>query len=186
MTKIVSHEALNQLYDAPHPLAESKEIMHLEEHAIHFIKHSPYAVIATTDKAGFNDVSPRGGEPGFVKVLDPHTLAFADMSGNNRLDSLRNLIDNPKMGLLFMIPGIGEIVRVQGSATLHTDEALLDRFCEGQKRPKLVVKITVETTLFHCPKAIAFAKLWSDDHKVDRTFLPSLLKIIQDQVTSSI
>ncbi len=184
MTQIVSHEALNTLYDAPHPLAESKEIKHLEEHAIRFIEHCPYVVIATTDQAGFNDVSPRGGAPGFVKVLDSNTLAFADMPGNNRLDSLRNLIDNPKIGLLFMIPGIGEIVRVQGSATLHTDEALLDRFCEGRKRPKLVVKIAVETTLFHCPKAIAFAKLWSDDHKVDRTFLPSLLNIIQDQVAS--
>ena len=186
MTQVLSHEDLNALYDTPHPVAVSKEIQHIEAHTQKFIEHSPFMVMATTDKAGLNETSPRGGEPGFVKVLDEKTLAFADMQGNNRLDSLRNLIDNPAIGLMFMIPGIGEIVRVQGKASLHTDEALKSLFNEGKKAPKLVVKVQVETTLFHCPRAIAFAKLWKTENQVERSFLPSLLTIIEDQIKDNV
>ncbi|MCW4628620.1 MULTISPECIES: MSMEG_1061 family FMN-dependent PPOX-type flavoprotein [Marinomonas] len=180
MSQITSLEQLETLYDQPHPLAVSKEITELEQHAITFIKNSPFILISTTDKNGFADISPRGGEAGFVKVLDAKTLAFADSAGNNRLDSLKNILAKPEIGLLFMIPGIGEVVRVKGIASLHRDKDLLSLFSDP-KTPKLVVKVHIETTFFHCPKAIAIAKLWSMENHVDRAFLPSLLRIIQDQ-----
>lgn len=180
MSQITSQEQLDELYDKPFPLALTKEISELEQHAISFIEHSPFALISTSDKNGFADISPRGGEAGFIKVLDSKTLAFADSAGNNRLDSLRNIVAKPEIGLLFMVPGIGEVIRVKGIASLHRDEDLLSLFSES-KTPKLVVKIHIETIFFHCPKAIAIAKLWSMENHVDRAFLPSLLRIIQDQ-----
>ncbi|GGN33223.1 MULTISPECIES: MSMEG_1061 family FMN-dependent PPOX-type flavoprotein [Marinomonas] len=182
MSQITSLEQLEALYDQPHPLAVSKEITELEQHAVTFIKNSPFVLISTTDKNGFADISPRGGEAGFIRVLDSKTLAFADSAGNNRLDSLKNLVTQPEMGLLFMIPGIGEVVRAKGIASLHRDEDLLSLFSDP-KPPKLVVKIHIEKILFHCPKAIAIAKLWNVESHVDRALLPSLLRIIQDQTS---
>ncbi|NLQ18056.1 pyridoxamine 5'-phosphate oxidase family protein [Marinomonas sp. M1K-6] len=180
MSQITSLEQLNELYDKPHPLALDKEINQLEQHAIRFIEHSPFALISTTDPRGFADISPRGGNPDFIKVLDNNTIAFADAGGNNRLDSLKNIIANAEIGVLLMIPGIGEVLRLKGTATLHTDNALLEQFTDN-KTPKLVVKIHVNTLYFHCPRAIALAKIWHQDSHIDRAFLPSLLRIIQDQ-----
>ncbi|ETI60538.1 MSMEG_1061 family FMN-dependent PPOX-type flavoprotein [Marinomonas profundimaris] len=181
MSQITDLKQLTERYNEVHPLALIKEIPALEEHAITFIGNCPFVILSTSDKDGFADVSPRGGDAGFIKVLDSKTIAFADSAGNNRLDSLRNIVERPEIGMLFMIPGIGEVVRVKGTASLHTDSELLDLFSENNKPPKLVVKIDVHKLLFHCPKAIAIAKLWSEDNKVDRTFLPSLLRIIQEQ-----
>jgi PPOX class probable FMN-dependent enzyme len=182
MSQICEPEQLDALYNETHPLALKKEIDELEQHSITFIEHCPFLVMSTADKNGFADVSPRGGDAGFVRVLNSKTIAFADTAGNNRLDSLRNIVERPEVGLLFMIPGIGEIVRIKGTASLHTDIDTLNLFAENNKPPKLVVKISVHKLLFHCPKAIAVAKLWSEENKVDRSFLPSLLSIIQDQI----
>ncbi|PYF79910.1 hypothetical protein DFP75_10775 [Marinomonas alcarazii] len=183
MSKLSEPQQLDALYKEAHPLALKKEIDALEQHAITFIKHCPFMIMSTSDENGFADVSPRGGDAGFVKVVDANTLAFSDLPGNNRLDSLRNIVERPEVGLLFMIPGIGEVVRVKGTASLHTDKDTLELFAEDNKPPKLVVKIQVHKLLFHCPKAIAVAKLWSEENKVERSFLPSLLAIIQDQVS---
>jgi len=185
MSKINEPKQLDELYNEAHLLALKKEIDELEQHSITFIEHCPFIIMSTLDKNGFADVSPRGGDAGFVKVLDAKTIAFADTAGNNRLDSLRNIVERPKIGLLFMIPGIGEVVRIKGTASLHTDNETLDLFVENNKPPKLVVKISVHKLLFHCPKAIAVAKLWSEANKVERSFLPSLLNIIQDQIQAS-
>ncbi|QUX90586.1 phosphohydrolase [Marinomonas sp. A3A] len=181
MGQICQPKQLDELYNEAHPLALKKEIDELEKHSIAFIEHCPFIIMSTKDKNGFADVSPRGGDAGFVKVLDSKTIAFADTAGNNRLDSLRNIVERPEAGLLFMIPGIGEVVRIKGRASLHTDNDTLNLFAENNKPPKLVIKISVHKLLFHCPKAIAVAKLWSDENKVERAFLPSLLSIIQDQ-----
>lgn len=182
MSQISEPTQLDELYNEAHPLALKKEIDGLEQHSITFIEHCPFIIMSTTDENGFADVSPRGGDAGFVKVLDSNTIAFADTAGNNRLDSLRNIVERPEVGLLFMIPGIGEVVRLKGHASLHTDNETLALFAKNTKLPKLVVKISVHKLLFHCPKAIAIAKLWSEENKVERSFLPSLLSIIQDQV----
>tara|TARA_R110001606_G_scaffold85379_1_gene193597 strand:+ start:11414 stop:11974 length:561 start_codon:yes stop_codon:yes gene_type:complete len=185
MSQISEPKQLDELYNEAHPLALKKEIDELEQHSITFIENCPFIIMSTSDKNGFADVSPRGGDVGFVKVLDSKTVAFADTAGNNRLDSLRNIVERPQVGLLFMIPGIGEVVRIKGTASLHTDNETLDLFVENNKPPKLVVKISVHKLLFHCPKAIAVAKLWSETNKVERSFLPSLLNIIQDQTQAS-
>ena len=181
MSQISEPKQLDELYNEVHPLALKKEIYELEQHSITFIEHCPFIIMSTSDENGFADVSPRGGDAGFIKVVDSKTIAFADTAGNNRLDSLRNIVERPEAGLLFMIPGIGEVVRIKGTASLHTDNETLNLFVENNKLPKLVVKISVHKLLFHCPKAIAVAKLWSEENKVKRSFLPSLLNIIQDQ-----
>jgi hypothetical protein len=182
MSQITNLTQLTERYSEVHPLALIKEIDDVEQHAATFIQNCPFVILSTADKNGFADVSPRGGDAGFIKVLDAKTIAFADSAGNNRLDSLRNIVERPDIGMLFMIPGIGEVVRIKGTASLHTDKELLDLFANNKKPPKLVVKISIHKLLFHCPKAIAIAKLWSEDNKVDRSFLPSLLRIIEDQV----
>lgn len=181
MSHISSQEQLNQLYPKAHPLALSKAITALEPHSIKFIEKCPFIIISTIDNKGFIDVSPRGGEPGFVKVLNETTIAFPDSPGNNRLDSLRNIIERPKVGLLFAIPGIKEVVRIKGTASLHTDIELIQTCLDGNKEPKVVVKIEIEECYFHCPKAIHIAKLWDTESHIDREFLPSLLQIIKDQ-----
>ncbi|MGO2509786.1 MAG: MSMEG_1061 family FMN-dependent PPOX-type flavoprotein [Vibrio hibernica] len=181
MSKISSQEQLNQLYPQAHPLALSKAIQELEQHSRTFIEYSPFIIISTVDNNGFIDVSPRGGQPGFVKVIDNKTIAFPDSAGNNRLDNLRNIIERPQIGILFAIPGIKEVVRLKGTASLHT-ESELNKIClDGDKESKVAIKIDIEECYFHCPKAIHIAKLWDIDTHIDRDFLPSLLQIIKDQ-----
>ncbi|MCY9876951.1 pyridoxamine 5'-phosphate oxidase family protein [Vibrio natriegens] len=124
---------------------------------------------------------PRGGDAGFVKVLDDKTLAFPDSSGNNRLDTLTNLVTNPKVGMLFVVPGIEDVVRVKGTASIRCDDEIRERCLDEKTKPKLAITVTVDSLLFHCPKALLKSKMRSNDAFVDREFLPSLLKIIQDQ-----
>lgn len=181
MSQISSLDQLSQLYPKAHPLALSKAIQALEPHTIKFIEHCPFIIVSTIDPNGFVDVSPRGGQPGFVKVIDNQTIAFPDSSGNNRLDSLRNIIERPQVGLLFAIPGIKEIVRIKGTASLHTDIELTQHCLDGNTVPSVVVKIQIEECYFHCPKAIHIAQLWDAESHIDREFLPSLLQIIKDQ-----
>lgn len=183
MSQITKPKQLTALYNEARPLALIKEIDALERHSTTFIQHCPFVILSTADNNGFADVSPRGGDAGFIKILDKNTIAFADSAGNNRLDTLKNIVERPEIGVLFMIPGIGEVVRIKGTASLHTDGELLDLFTENKKAPKLVVKIALHKLLFHCPKAIVIAKIWSEENKVDRSFLPSLLSIIQDQAS---
>ncbi len=181
MTQITTQEELRELYSAPHPLAASKDIKHIDQHSQTFIENSRLFFLASTNQDGFLDVSPRGGESGFVKVFDDKTLGFPDSPGNNRLDTLTNLITNPKVGMLFMVPGIDDVVRVKGTASIHIDDATRELCLDGKTKPKLVIKVTVDSLLFHCPKALMKAKNWSSEPFVEREFLPSLLKIIQDQ-----
>ncbi|WP_068715437.1 MSMEG_1061 family FMN-dependent PPOX-type flavoprotein [Vibrio tritonius] len=179
---IDSLEQLAELYPEPHPLAVQKAIDHIDPHTKTFIEHSPLCIIASRDSEGFLDTSPRGGVPGFVKVLDEHTIAFPDSAGNNRIDTLKNLVNDPHIGLIFLIPGIKEVVRVKGTATLTTDEELKNTCLDGNKPGKLVVKIHVHKTYFHCPKALLLAKIWEADAQIERDFLPNMLQIIKDQL----
>jgi len=181
MSQITTLAQLTALYPSAHPLTISKVVNALDPHTITFIEHSPFMLMSTSDEKGFIDISPRGGLPGFIKVLDSKNIAFPDSPGNNRLDSLKNIIERPQIGLIFTIPGIEEVVRIKGTASIHTDPKLLTLCLDGKTEPKLVIKVTIEQTFFHCPKAIMLAKLWSSDSHVKRDFLPSLLQVIKDQ-----
>ncbi|RQW62669.1 MSMEG_1061 family FMN-dependent PPOX-type flavoprotein [Vibrio viridaestus] len=181
MTQITTLEELRELYNNPHPLAVAKDIKHLDKHARTFIKNSRLFFLSSTNQDGFLDLSPRGGDAGFVKVLDDKTLAFPDSSGNNRLDTLTNIITNPQVGLLFIVPGIEDIVRIRGTASIHNDDELREHCLDGKTKPKSVIKVTVDSLLFHCPKALMKSKIWNNESFIERDFLPSLLKIIQEQ-----
>lgn len=181
MTQITTLEQLRELYPMPAPLVVEKDVHHIDLHSRTFLQHSTLMFLATEGKEGFLDLSPRGGAAGFIKVLDDHTIAFPDSPGNNRLDTLSNLLANPKVGLLCMVPGVEEIVRIKGTASLHIDEELRQQCLDGKSTPKLVVKVAVEALFFHCPKALMLSKVWKSESYQDRSFLPSLLAIIKDQ-----
>ena len=127
------------------------------------------------------DASPRGGEAGFVKVLDPQTLLIPDSPGNNRLDSLSNILATSQIGLLFFVPGIDEVVRLNGRATIQTDVELLKHFQEMTNKPKLVIQVIVEAAYMHCPKAMMRSKLWSVEQHQSIDAMPTLGEIIRDQ-----
>lgn len=182
MSKITTLEQLSELYPEPHPIVMKKSVFEIEPHINTFIEHCPFILISTINAEGRIDVSPRGGVAGFVKVLDSKHIAFPDSPGNNRLDNLKNIIGNPNIGILFTIPGINEIVRLKGMASIHTDAELLAQCPDMKKTPKLVIKVEIKDMFFHCPKAMAKAKIWESDSLTDRSILPSLGEIIKDQL----
>lgn len=137
-----------------------------------YIEASPFAVLATIGEHGL-DTSPRGDAPGFVRVVNAHTLILPDRRGNQRIDSLRNIVRDPRVGLLFLIPGVGETLRVNGRAELTTDPALCASFAVDGKEPKCVLRITVEAVYFQCARAISRSRLWDPSAHVDRKTLPS-------------
>ena len=138
--------------------------------------------MGTHGNNGLGDVSPRGGAPGFVQVLSPTQLAMPDRLGNNRLDSLGNIVAHPGIGLLFFVPGFEDCLRVNGMARLTTATDLMERFMENGKPPRSVMLIDVKEAFFHCPKAIKRAGLWSPDSQVDRSSFPSAGQIYRDQL----
>ncbi|HHF2900706.1 TPA: pyridoxamine 5'-phosphate oxidase family protein [Vibrio alginolyticus] len=181
MSEIKTIEQLKEIYAEPSARAKNKALPVLDVHAITLINNCHFAVLSTADSQGHIDLSPKGGEPGFVKVLDESTLLLPDSSGNNRIDSLKNIISNPKVGLLLMVNGIDEVLRIKGIVSIHTDANLISACPDGSKDPKVVIKIVIESMYFHCAKAVMRGKLWSDDYKVNRSILPSLAQIFKDQ-----
>jgi PPOX class probable FMN-dependent enzyme len=139
-------------------------------------------VLASTGADGLPDASPRGGQPGFVLTPDAHTLLIPDASGNNRLDTLSNIVATGRLGVLFMIPGIDETLRVNGFARLTADQALLERFAGLDRSPKVVIELRVEQAYLHCAKALMRSRLWSVDLQVERSALPSMGQMISDQI----
>jgi len=180
--QITTLQALRSIYAEPAVRVIRKDIGCIDEHIGRFIELSPFMVMASADAAQRLDASPRGGKPGFVKILDAHTLLVPDSSGNNRLDTLENILAKPQLGLLFMIPGVEEMARVNGQAALSTDPALLDRFGGEQRRPKLVIQIKVQEAYLHCAKAVMRSHLWDQQAQVDRTALPSMGEMIKAQL----
>jgi PPOX class probable FMN-dependent enzyme len=173
--------ALRQHYADPQERAVKKQIDALDIHCRHFIALSPFVLLASSDAEHNLDASPRGGETGFVKVADAHTLLLPDSPGNNRLDSFQNIVATGKIGLLFLIPGIDETLRVNGKAVLS--QAVDDiAACTTERRaPKLVVRITVEAAYLHCAKAFMRSKLWDPAARIDRSALPTAGQMIGDQ-----
>lgn len=182
---ITDEEALRKLFPAQTPLAINKCLDVLDTHAQAFIARSPFLCLGTQDMAGRADVSPRGDPAGFVKVLDPHTLAIPDRPGNNRLDSLVNILANPSVGLLFVIPGFDDTLRVNGQASLVTDPKLLKQMTVNDRVPKLAIVVRVREVFLHCAKAFRRARLWDPDHFQDRAEMPSLAAMILDQTTGA-
>jgi PPOX class probable FMN-dependent enzyme len=177
---VTTMDQLMGLYEAPSDVSVAKEIDHVSDHYRAFIEAAPFFALATGGPDGL-DCSPRGDAPGFVRVADPKTLMVPDRRGNNRIDSLRNIMRDPRVALLFLIPGIGETIRVIGSAALSIDPDLLASFTVNGKLPCCVIVVTVERVFYQCTKAIVRSKLWDPARHVDRARLPTTGAILAAQ-----
>jgi len=178
---ITSLDALRALYGTPGERAVKKQLSALDRHCRRFIELSPFLVLATTGATGTMDASPRGGVPGFIKIPDERTLLVPDAPGNNRLDSLENIVTSGRVGLLFLVPGVDETLRVNGSAVLSQAADDLALCTDDRRAPKIVVRVTVQEAYLHCAKALMRSRLWSPEHHVDRSLLPTLGQMINDQ-----
>jgi len=174
--------SLRSRYKEPGEVARRKVLSRLDRHCRDFIALSPLLCISSAGADGAADVSPRGDAPGFVFVADDRTLAIPDRPGNNRLDTMANILENPHVGLVFFIPGINDILRVNGTARIVEDAALLARFAVNGKAPATAIVVTVREAFLHCPKALIRARLWADDYRVPRDVLPSAGQIYKDQI----
>ena len=182
MAKITSIEDLRRLYSEPSKRSALKQLAHLDRHCRRFIELSPFFVLSSTQPGGPADVSPRGGLSGFVEVLDDRTILIPDRPGNNRLDTLTNLIANPEVGMLFFIPGVDETLRVNGTAEIRDDEELCRRFSVKDRLPKTVLRVTVREVFLHCAKAIMRAGLWDPQKKIERSLLPTIGQMLKEQI----
>ena len=178
---IESVEALRRVYSEAKGRAVQKQIDHIDVHCARFIGLSPFVVIASVDAGGALDASPRGGAPGFVRVSDARTLLIPDSPGNNRLDTLTNIIASGRVGLLFMIPGVDETLRVNATARLNDDASILSTFAGDKRTPKLVIEVTVCVAYLHCAKAFMRSQLWNPASIVDRAALPTMGEMLSDQ-----
>jgi PPOX class probable FMN-dependent enzyme len=173
---------LASLYPKPTERVIAKARPEIDAHAKHFISMSPFCVLATSGSDGSVDASPRGGNPGFVSVAGPHQLLMPDRSGNNRIDSFRNIVEGSGfVQLIFFVPGIDETLRVGGTGTLSAEPELLASMEEFGKPPRAVLSISVREAYFHCGKALMRSKLWSADTRVERGVMPSISEVIHDQ-----
>lgn len=173
---------LRELYGSPSDLASRKSITRLDEHCRSFIALSPFLCLSTADTDGSADISPRGDAPGFVRVLDDNTLLIPDRLGNNRIDSLTNLIRNPHIGMLFLIPGVEETLRVNGVARIVLRSELLNQCAVGGKIPRTGILVTVREAFLQCAKALKRSRLWTDEYRIVRSQLASLGKMLVDQI----
>jgi len=185
MDFITTVEQLRGHYSQVHERAKAKEVAVLDRHCRTFLAHSPFVLIGSSDGDGNGDVTPKGDKPGFVLPLDDNTLAIPDRPGNNRLDTLENVLVNPAVGLLFLIPGMNETLRVNGEARITADPALRERFAVDDKAPATVMIVKVKTAYMHCAKAFMRSELWSVDSWPDRKSLPTLGAILKDHCALS-
>ncbi len=174
---------LRAVYRDPSGRAANKTIDHLDVHCRRFVALSPFVVLATSSADGRHDSSPRGGDPGFVRVLDERTLWLPDATGNNRLDSLSNVTETGRVGLLFLIPGVNETLRVNGAARVRTDLEAVDAFQD--KRTRSILEVDVEEAFLHCAKALMRSKLWGSEHRQDRSVLASTSEILNHHTGAS-
>lgn len=185
MGTITTVEQLRSLYTQPSERARRKELTSLDPHCRRFIALSPFVLLASSDRKGQTDVSPRGGDPGFVAVRDEHHLLIPDAPGNNRLDTLSNLLQNPGLGTIFLVPGVDETLRVNGTAEIRDDEDLRQQLAVGGKKPKLVLRLKVQQAFLHCAKALMRSRLWSSETRIERSDLPTMGQMLKDQIASA-
>ncbi len=180
-TDVITEEVeLRDIFGWPTERARNKQIDRLDRHCRAMIAKSPFLLLGTSDATGRCDVSPKGDYPGFVRVLNDRTIAIPDLPGNNRLDTLTNMLSNPQVGLIFMIPGMNETLRINGKVRLVRDANLLESMAFQGKLPKLAIVVDVQEVFTHCPKAFLRSKLWSEDSRIDRRELPSFAEILRD------
>jgi PPOX class probable FMN-dependent enzyme len=173
---------LRLVYGPPGQPALKKQLASLDPHCRSFIAHSPFVLVSTADADGRCDVSPKGGPPGFVAVLDDHHLALGDLSGNNRLDTLENLTRSDGVGLLFLVPGIGETLRVNGRAVVTTDPDALVACALDGRAPKVAIVIEVEEAYIHCAKALRRSRLWEPDAWPDTSDMARPAAMLRDHI----
>lgn len=176
---ISAPEVLRDLYGEPVPASLVKEMTFLTDAYTAFIKASPFVVISTSGEEGL-DASPRGGPPGFVRVADKKTLILPDRSGNNRVDSLSNVVADPRIAMLFLVPGVGETMRVNGTAKISVETDLLQSFADTNgKIPRSAMIVSIDRCYVHCSQSLARSKLWDPAAQVDRKALPSIGQMLQ-------
>jgi PPOX class probable FMN-dependent enzyme len=176
-----SAEDLRALYRPPSPRAAGKSRTSIDDASRRFIAHAPLVMLATANAAGHCDVSPRGGPPGFVTVLDSTHVALPDLGGNNRLDSLQNVVDNPQAGLLFLVPGLDETLRINGPATVSTAADVLDRHHPDLRRPKSALVVETRELFVHCAKAFRRSRAWEPESWPALSGAPDLVEIVACQ-----
>jgi PPOX class probable FMN-dependent enzyme len=179
---VTTVEQLREIYPPPKQRSLDKAIERLDVHCRRLIGLSPFVLLASASAAGECDVSPKGGPPGFVRVLDDHRLLLPDATGNRRLDGLQNMLENPHVGLVFLIPGLGETLRVNGEVRLTRDPALLDDLETGGRPATLALVVTVAEAYIHCAKALIRSRLWQPDSWPAPTELPSAAEILSDHI----
>ncbi len=176
---------LRETYRPPAPRAAQKVLDRLDEHSRKFIELSPFCVLSTTNEEGQPDASPRGDPPGFVRVLDERTLLLPDRPGNNQVDSLRNVVENPCVGLLFFVPGMNETLRVKGRAVIVTGEESVAPLAVGGRAPMSGLKVAVEEAFLHCGRALLRSHLWDPAAQIERSSYPSYGQVLADQISGA-
>jgi PPOX class probable FMN-dependent enzyme len=182
---LTTRDQLRQMYGAASERATLKEMRSLDRHAQQFIALSPFVVLASSNVSGQMDASPRGGDPGFVKVIDNQTLLIPDAPGNNRLDTLENIIDTGQLGLLFMLPGFDETLRINGQASLSTDPSERQLCTDARRTPALVIRVRVQAVYLHCAKAFMRSQLWNPSKHTPRHLMPSMGEMLRDQIQTT-
>jgi uncharacterized protein len=177
MPRITTTEQLDAIYGAAVPAAIVKEIDHISADYAAFIEKSPFVIVATAGPEGL-DCSPRGDPPGFVRIENERSVLIPDRRGNNRIDALRNIVRDPRVSLLFMIPGIGNTLRINGRAEIHDDPELLQSFAMAGKLPRTVMRVTTDQVYFQCPKALVRGRIWDPGAQIAREALPSTGEIL--------
>ena len=176
---------LRSLYGFAKGRSKDKQLSSLEKHANNFIAHSPFVAISTYSENGLADCSPRGGAPGFVKVIDQSHLVIPDAKGNNRLDSIVNILHTGGIGCLFLIPGVDETLRVNGTARISSEGRYLDLFVGESNPPKTCIEVTIKEVFLHCAKALMRSKLWDPEAQIDRADFPTIGTMLRDQLSLS-
>ena len=179
---INNNTELRTVYREPAARAAQKVIDHLDVHCRNFIAMSPLCILSSANAEGNADASPRGDPPGFVKVLDDKTLLLPDRPGNNQVDSLQNIVQNPGVGLLFFVPGMNETLRVKGKAEIVTNTELLETMIMQRKAPLSGLKVTVEEAFLHCGRALIRSRLWDPEVQIDRSTYPTYGQVLASQI----
>ncbi len=179
---IENQSQLRDLYGPPSDRAKNKVLNSLEKHSKHFIEHSPFIVISTSDNSGNMDASPRGGEAGFVKITNSNEIIIPDFKGNNRIDSLSNILENKSIGLLFFIPGIDETLRINGSAKISTATKYLNLFTVDNRLPTSCILVSINEVFLHCAKAFMRSKLWDKNAQINPSEFPTMSEMLKGQL----
>lgn len=182
---VTNHSELRTVYKPPAPRAAQKVLDHLDVHFQNFIALSPLCILSSAGAGGQADASPRGDPPGFVQIIDDKTLMLPDRPGNNQVDSLQNIVENPGVGLLFFVPGMNETLRVKGKAEIVTDEATLEPMKIRNKAPLSGLRVTVEEAFLHCGRALIRSRVWDPEVQIDRSAYPTYGQVLADQISGA-